>query len=126
MSFYSDLQDTAEELISEFGKDWIIRRGLDATGAYNPSSNTTTGGTSTDYTVKGIRKEYNDYQVSEGVAERGDFKVIIEAKSLTITPDTGDELVEGSAVYQIVNVDIKKPADVVLAYELQVRYWVLI
>lgn len=120
MSFnYSNIQATAQRLITKFGKDWAIRRNVK--GTYNPSTNTRTTTSTENHTVKAVKTEYKNYQVDGEVIKRGDFKLLVEAKGLSITPSTDDEIVDGTDIYQIINIKEIKPATITIYYEIQVR-----
>jgi hypothetical protein len=116
---YTKLQATAQRLITKFGKEWTVRRLTK--GTYNPAANTRSTDATTNYTAKAVRTEYKAYQIDGEVIQRGDFKLLLEAAGLAITPATTDKMVDGSAIYQIINIKEIKPASTILYYEIQVR-----
>ncbi|RTL04574.1 hypothetical protein EKK58_10265 [Candidatus Dependentiae bacterium] len=120
MSFnYSNIQATAQRLITKFGKDWVLKRTIK--GTYNPSANTRSTDSTTNYTAKAVRTEYKNYQVDGEVIQRGDFKLLMEAKGLSVVPSVEDEIVDGSDTYQIINIKEIKPSTITIYYEIQVR-----
>lgn len=116
---YSKIQSTAQRLITKFGRDWVLRRTVK--GSYSPSTNTRTTDSTTNYTAKAVKSEYKNYQVDGEVIQRGDFKLLMEAKGLAVVPSVEDEIIDGTDVYQIINIKEVKPSTVTIYYEIQVR-----
>ena len=121
VSFYSDLQETAEALIAEFGQTVTLRS--KSVSRVDP----VTGGTSetvTEYAVSGAvfdkdlissGKSYED-----GTTLEKDDRICLISTTAAV-PALGDELVIGSVTFSIVNVKIINPAGVDVLYEVAIR-----
>lgn len=90
-------------------------------GTYDPVAGTTTGSTTSTYTVYGITKSY-----AAGLTNRpdslilsGDKQAIIDAVS--VVPLPGDTLTIKGAVWQVIAVDAVEPAGVAMLHKCQVR-----
>lgn len=112
---YTDLADAAEDLIAEFGRDITIRRA--SAGTYNPANDTLSGASSTDIAAKAVFTNYSLYQIenTEGL-ERGDKSVL-----LTVAPQKGDILVDGTDTLTIISVEEVKPGDTPIIWKAQAR-----
>lgn len=90
-------------------------------GTYDPVAGTTTGSTTSTYTVYGITKSY-----AAGLTNRpdslilaGDMQAIVDATS--IAPAPGDTLTIAGIVWQVIAVDTVAPAGVAMLHKCQVR-----
>jgi len=120
---YTKLAKTAQTMLDKFGEDWTLRS-IDK-GVYDPANNSQTYDTINNYTVKAVRENYDAKQIDNTVVMCGDIKLLVEAKTLNeipYTPTTHDQMLNGSSLYQIVNVKPTKPADIFVLYELQLRH----
>jgi hypothetical protein len=90
-------------------------------GTYDPVAGTTTGSTTSTYTVYGITKSF-----AAGLTNRpdslilsGDKQAIIDAVS--VVPLPGDTLTIKGVVWQVIAVDATEPDTQTYFYKLQVR-----
>lgn len=107
---------TATELLAEFGAPVTIRRVTG--GTYSPSTDTTSGATTTDLTATGLVRDYRASQVDGTVILRGDRELVLDA---TVTPTVDDTVLIDSAYWSVVNVRSINPAGTPVAYFVQVR-----
>ena len=92
-----------------------------SSGTYDPVAGTTTGSTTSTYTVYGITKSY-----AAGLTNRpdslilsGDKQAIIDAVS--VVPLPGDTLTIKSVVWQVIAVDAVEPDGTAYIYKIQIR-----
>lgn len=114
---YAPLAEVAVSLIDQFGQDATIRRVSGET--YDPVTKVTTGGTTTDTTVRavvvGISQEYAA-QLG-GNIQTGDRMALIA----TSKPLVSDSLLLGSDTWAVLDVQEVKPGDTGLLYKAHVR-----
>ena len=118
--FYDSMADTAQDLLSDYGKDLVLTRIVP--GAYNPTTGIPGAPTPTTYTVKALVTNFNDYRVanSGGLIKTGDRRIFVAAKNLPIFPDPAtDSVTLDGVTWKVVNAT--KPVDAQVIYELQVR-----
>jgi len=118
MTFYSEMADVADDLITEFGQPITLK--VAAGTAYYPS----TGGvtvTYTDQTCNGCTVDF-DKDLIDGTKVRiGDRLVLLSPIGIS-EPTEGDKLVIGSDTWNIVPpVTVTNPAGTPVLYEVQVR-----
>ena len=111
---YVGLEITSLSLITRFGKDATLNRVTE--GAYDPSTGTNTGASTSTQTVKAVFTDYKEMQIDGSIVQRGDRLVLVAASGIS-EPLTNDEI-DG---YKVVNVKLVKPAETALLYKLQVR-----
>jgi len=94
-------------------------------GTYDPVAGTTTGSTSTAYTVYGITTNYNSQtrltsqMRPDSLILAGDKLAIIDAVS--VVPVPGDTLTIAGEVWKIIAVDSVAPAGVSYLFKCQAR-----
>lgn len=119
MSFdYTSLQNTADRLISKFGRSVTLRRVT--AGTYDPSNLSVSGDSNADTTVTVAIMNYEEREIDGSVIKRQDMRGYLAAKN-TALPSVSDIIIDGSVQYQIVNIRELKPATTSLLYELQLR-----
>ena len=116
MTFWADMASTATELLAEFGAPVTIRRTTG--GTYTPSSDTTSGETTADYTATGMVRDYRAGQIDGTVIRQGDRELVLDA---TVTPTVGDTVLIDSAYWSVVSVRSVNPAGTPVAHFVQVR-----
>lgn len=116
MSFYSELADTAQELLTEFGADatLVIR-----TPTYNPATDLGSV-TTTNVAVKTVVIDYPRKFDLPTTILFGDKLAIMSAASGG-EPRPGDQLNWDSRLHSIISVTKLAPAGTPILYELQVR-----
>ena len=112
---YADAQNTAIELIEEFGQTGAIRRSVSNGDVFNPIL------TDTDYPCTLVVLDYNKRDVDGTLIRQTDQMAYVSTAGLAVTPEVTDRLVVGSDVLTIVNVKPLAPAGTVVFHELQVR-----
>ena len=118
MTFYSDMADTADELIAEFGQAVTLK--VSAGTTYDPETGSSVV-TYTDQSGHGCVVEF-DKKLIDGTKVRvGDKLVLLSPIGIT-EPKDGDQLVIGAETWQLVPpVTVTAPAGVAVLYEVQVR-----
>lgn len=116
---YVKLQDTAQKILTNFGEDWVHRRVTK--GTYDPANNTRTVDSTTNTTVKAARLNYKRAQVTGEVIQQGDIKLVVEAKGLSVTPTVDDKMVDGTEIWQIIDIMEINPGGTPVYYEMQLR-----
>ena len=118
MTFYSDMADTADELITEFGQAVTLK--VSAGAAYDPETGSSTV-TYTDQAGHGCVVDF-DKKLIDGTKVRiGDKLVLLSPLGIS-EPKDGDQLVIGAETWQLVPpVTVTAPAGVAVLYEVQVR-----
>jgi hypothetical protein len=112
---YADAQNTAVELIDEFGQAGALRRTTSSGDVFNPTQ------TTTDYPCTFAVLDYAKGLVDGTLIQQSDQMVYLSTAGLSVTPETTDQLVVAGAALTIVNVKPLAPAGTVLMWELQVR-----
>jgi len=115
MTFYTRAQNTADRLITKYGKDIVISKKTNTGDAWNPTQSTTT------QTVKGAVLDYSQNNIDGTLVLSGDKQVYITARDLDFAVEKEHTLTIDGANYAIVNLITLKPADVVVYYEAQAR-----
>jgi len=119
MSFYSEMAEMAREQIDEYGRLAIIRGTTGNT--YNPSTDTNSGGTITETSVKMLFTEYRAKEIDGTIILRGDKKVMIANAALNTPPMHNDIVIDGTNEYKVIDISTIQPGDTPLIYKLQVR-----
>jgi hypothetical protein len=115
---YPAMRVTADKLIVGSGIPMTLKSV--ATGAYDPATGLAATST-TDHSCYGIVNGYPERLVDGTIIRRGDAKIIL-SPIVDVTPKPGDRIVAQGTTWEIVNVNDATPADVVIAYVLQVRH----
>lgn len=116
MSFYESMQEVATELLTEFGRDFTLRR---YSGGTTSTDGSDSQGSPDGHTVTGVTVPWSDSQLNSSTVQADDIQLKIEATKFT--PAKGDKVDVDGRWLSVVGIDIKKPADIVLAYFLQLR-----
>ncbi len=118
MTFYSDMADTADELITEFGQSVTLK--VSAGAAYDPETGSSVV-TYTDQAGHGCVVDF-DKKLIDGTKVRiGDKLVLLSPLGIS-EPKDGDQMVIGAETWQLVPpVTVTAPAGVAVLYEIQVR-----
>lgn len=121
MTFYTDLQTVATDLLTQFGQNGTWRQ---ESNSYDPSTGTNMV-TSTDTTVKlailPLPRGRDEF--SEELIEMSTNSIIVEAKALvaaSVTPTSNDKIVVGSTIYQITDLTPINPAGTPVVYKMLV------
>lgn len=116
---YNNLQNVAYKLLNNFGADWIHR--VNTKGAYNPSTGIRNISTTVNTTVKAARINYKNNQIDGQQIQNGDIRLIVEHKNINTTPTIHDKMVNGSEIWNIINIKEVKPATTAIYYDMQLR-----
>ena len=118
MTFYSDMADTADELITEFGQSVTLK--VSAGAAYDPETGSSVV-TYTDQSGHGCVVDF-DKKLIDGTKVRIGDKLVLLSPLGVSEPKDGDQLVIGAETWQLVPpVTVTAPAGVAVLYEVQVR-----
>jgi hypothetical protein len=118
---YSGLNTTAQTLLSDFGRDVVLRqRSNTLIDPARPSRGFNTG--NVDLTVKAVFASIKKDQFQESAIEDGDQLCIVSALAASgIEIGTDDLIVDAGDVLQIVAVDKVKPGGTTMVWKLAVR-----
>ena len=116
--FYTGLRDTAANVIADKGRALTLHKRTPA--AYAPSSGTASV-TETDYSCTGAVLNFPATLIDGTLIQRGDRKIILSARGLTVEPDDGDTMTIGTKKVNIIAVKPVAPDGTVVIYILQVR-----
>ncbi|MFO0271366.1 MAG: hypothetical protein ACK53W_12630 [Gemmatimonadota bacterium] len=115
----TDEADILLGVLSEWGKPIKLR--TLANGTYDETTGNVVQ-TPTDRTVRGAIISYRDNLIDGSSIKRGDRRVIIPARDLTVEPEPETyQVVDGSTVYQVVDVKRHEARGSIVAYTMQVR-----
>ena len=119
MSFYSDFAGLAKSMLSEFGEVAAIRRTATTGGGPSDAS----GGTEvdSDYVCRLAAFPVSQADVLGGLAKAGDFRVIVSAVDLSITPVTTDKVISSHGTLVIVDAGKFAPAGTTTHYKMIAR-----
>lgn len=122
MGLYDEEVALAYELIAESGdvvtlRSFATATPVDSTKPWrvgDPSKSDQTG-------VPAVFLNYQQKYIDGEVIKRGDKQVLIPAENLTAIPNIGDQLIQGSQVWTIKNIEPLSPSGQDILYTLQVR-----
>lgn len=117
MTFYSDMAQTAHDLLVEFGQSVTLTRLTP--GAYDPNTGTATV-VKTTQSGKGAVLDYGNRDIDGTIVKTGDRNLILSAIGLVL-PLVGDEVTVGATIYKITNVKPLSPAGVLVIAECNLR-----
>lgn len=117
-AFYNEMQATATELITEFGKPMTLR--IQSGSTYDPVTQTNVPAY-TDYAVTGLVLNYKGRTNESGTYVQTDDKKLLLSVSDAPEPTTGARVVDGADVYTVQAVKALSPAGINLLFELQGR-----
>lgn len=116
-AFYTGLRATADSLLIDKGQPLTFTRS--SAGAYDPATGAAV--TLTDYTVTGAVFDYPDININGTDILRGDKRVLVSAKGLTVVPQPSDYLTIDGVRHSIINIKRLAPANIPVLYTLQAR-----
>lgn len=106
MSFYAELQQTAESLLNELGQSVTINTKV--VGSYDPSTGTASV-TQTTQTGKGAVLDYGSKDIDGQLILQGDKKLLLSQIGID-SIDVNDTVTFGSKTYTITMVKTLNPA----------------
>ena len=115
---YARMAATATRLLTRFGGPLQLVRVLP--GAYDPATDTLSGGSETSHTVTGAKFDYEQDDIDGTVIRKGDQRAYI-APTAAVTPQTGDVLTIDGEQWNVVASRPLKPASVIVLHDVQVR-----
>ena len=116
MTFATDMQAVALDLLSEFGQQLTFTRY--SSNDYNVATGGVDPVTSTTYTGYAHPSGYNRKDIDGVLIQENDIKVLLYT---TTTPALQDITTIDSNVYKIVNIDFVKAQGSNIIYKLQLR-----
>jgi hypothetical protein len=119
VSIYASAADTALSLLLQFGEAAVIRR----TTVANPSPSDPASGSATtaDYACRLAVFPIDLRDIDGTTIKAGDFRVLVAAKGLTITPTTTDHIVCSAGTLAIVDAGRFAPAGTPTHYRMVAR-----
>lgn len=112
---YTRSRATAERLLVKFGQAATLRRKALTGPAYDPTV------TTADHACTVVVQDYADAMIDGTRIKRGDKKVLVSTKGLTIDPTAADALVIGGTSHEVVMVKPLAPGGTVVMWEVQAR-----
>lgn len=113
--FYDDMAQTARELVDEFGRTITLRRVNP--GAYSAASDSFSGASSVDHTVKAVFTSFKAQEIDGEIIRRDDKRVILAG----IAPLVGDQILEETTTWRVLSVETVKPGDTDILWKVQAR-----
>tara|TARA_R110000744_G_scaffold63183_4_gene130027 strand:+ start:2329 stop:2685 length:357 start_codon:yes stop_codon:yes gene_type:complete len=117
VSFYSDAAADAKELLTEFGQTATWPHDNND-GSLNPATGTTTGGTSTAYSAKGVLLDFQTNRINGTSVLATDSRFLMEVGN---KPEVGDIITVNAVEYQVIGAQEVNPAGTPVLYEVQLR-----
>lgn len=112
---YTRSRATAENLIKKFGQPATLVRTVSGGTPYDPVTDMV------DYPCTIVVQDYADALIDGTRIKRGDKKVMVSTKGLTVEPATSDALVIGTTSHEVVMVKPLSPGGTVVMWEIQAR-----
>lgn len=121
-TFYDEMADVAHELLLEFGMSIVLRRVTP--GAYDPATGTSAE-TTADQPATGALFDYDLRSSGQGfepetLIQAGDKQCLLSPDGVT-EPQPGDFIVDGTALWTIINAKAVNPAGTPVLYDLLLR-----
>lgn len=120
MSLYSELADTADEMLAEFGQSVVVTNY--EMGVEDPATGVVSQ-TSSQYTTVGVLLDYDyrnfgDGAVSYHATTASDKRVLLSAKKVV---NTGDLIYIDNTVYKAYIIKSVNPAGIRVLYDIWVQ-----
>jgi hypothetical protein len=119
VSIYASAADLALSLLQQFGEAAVIRRTTVASGS--PSDPDAGSATTADHACLAAIFPIDLRDIDGTTIKAGDFRVIVAAKGLTITPTTTDHIVCSAGTLAIVDAGRFAPAGTPTHYRMVAR-----
>ncbi|MDN8612795.1 hypothetical protein [Variovorax ginsengisoli] len=116
--FYDEMAAVADEILKEFGGPAVLSRVTPA--AYDPTTGTTTGETTTTWPATGAKFDYEQNDIDGTKIRQGDQRVYLSTIGV-VNPQTGDTLTIAGTAYNVVASRPLQPALVAVLFDVQVR-----
>ncbi len=117
MSFYTDIQATANSALAELGQ--VVTLISKTTGAYNPATGNAAVTVSTQQ-VKGVVFPISTRDIDGTLIRQGDQKLMLGMAGTT-APQVDDTVTIGATAYTITYVKLLAPAGVSVLCECNIR-----
>lgn len=117
MSFGTEMQAVAKELLTEFGE--VVTVTVTTGGSYDPTTSSVTGATNSSYSGVGHPEPYSSSQIATGVVRVDDVKLLFYSDSGV--PEIGNIISLRNKDYNVLNVDRLAVQGLNAAYILQLR-----
>ena len=118
MVSYTALASVASQLLTSFGDDAVFSRTSGAT--FSAATGSYSGGTSTTFSSKAVRFDYDAREIDGEQVQRGDVRLVVEAANGA--PLINDNCAFDSVSYRVMSIKTLSPAGTDLYYELQLRH----
>lgn len=115
---YAKTATTAQRMLARFGAPVTVTR--ETPGAYDPTTGTSTAGSSQSWTPSGVRLDYTQREIDGTNIKAGDQRVYLSTVD-GMTPTTGDAVAIGTEVWRVVISRPLAPAGVAVLHDVQVR-----
>lgn len=118
MSFYIDLQSTADRLLKQYGMASTLT--INGVGTYDPAT-ASSAVTITNYPIVCAVFDYPEMDLANLNIVRGDKRAYISAKGLPVAPLNNNTITWRGVVHTIINCRPIAPGGVDVAYVCQIR-----
>lgn len=118
MSFYSEIADTATEILTEFGAPAILTRSVP--GTYDPTTGATAAPVVTTYNGIGAKFDYSQRDIDGTQIKFGDQRFYLSTAGI-VQPQTGDTLTIAGTVFDVIASRPLQPALTAVLHDVQIR-----
>lgn len=119
MSAYTDAQDSAYSMLSEYGQTVTLQRpSLDD---YDPVTGVSAEADAEAFTSVGLISDLGLKYQENTLVQVGDKVITVAAKDLGTVPDLTDTAIFNDVEYSIYSIEEVKPTDTPIIYKLYVR-----
>lgn len=116
MSFATDMQEVANDLLTEFGQS--VTFGRTTQGTFVPSTGAVGAGTSTNYTALVHPSDYTSEEIDGVSVLYGDIKLLVYSITAVLV---GDTISLDTVVYRIMSVIKIRAQGATIVYKVQIR-----
>lgn len=113
---YAPFVKLALDLLTQFGAPIAVRRV--SGGTFDRAAGTTSGATTVDTNVNGIKTKYNEDALAGVLIEKGDRIYLLDS---SFQPIVGDKLVLAGEPWEVMSVEPIAPGPTVVANYVMVR-----
>lgn len=115
MSMYDEISKSTLKLIAQFGRYVSIKR--DDKGVYSPLTNSFTGASNQQFTVKAVITGYRINEIDGELVKRTDKKVLFDSSA---DIRKGDIIIDGDN-YTVIDIEVINPGEKIILFKAQAR-----
>lgn len=123
MSLFDDLPGIISDVLNDADLGFqSVTLTTTTPGTYDPTTGTTSGGSTSTATVRAVVEDYKGLALLPGTQiQAGDKKITVAAANISAAPKPTDTVTVGGVVFSIVNVVTTQPGSAAVIYEIQAR-----